>query len=114
MSDPVPPAIAPDTPEAPFPPSLRLLKWLVIILTLTMIGGVITVVGLLVTRMPQAFSAAAPTLPESLTLPEGLEPAAITFGTDWIAIVTTDDRILIYGRNGTLRQDLRISPAPGP
>lgn len=71
-------------------------------------------VGLLVTRMPQAFSAAAPALPEGLTLPEGLEPAAITFGTDWIAIVTTDDRILIYGRNGTLRQDLRISPAPGP
>ncbi|MFM7335124.1 MAG: DUF6476 family protein [Tabrizicola sp.] len=114
MSDPVPPAIAPDTPEAPLPPSLRLLKWLVIILTLTMIGGVITVVGLLVTRMPQAFSATAPTLPEGLTLPEGSKPAAITFGTGWIAVVTADDRILIYGRNGTLRQDLRITPETGP
>ncbi len=79
-----------------------------------MIGGVITVVGLLVTRMPQAFSAQAPSLPEGLTLPEGAEPAAITFGTGWIAVVTTDDRILIYGKNGTLRQDIRISPDPGP
>ena len=114
MSDPVPPAFTPDAPEAPLPPSLRLLKWLVIILTLTMIGGVITVVGLLVTRMPQAFSATAPILPEGLVLPEGLEPAAVTFGSGWIAVVTTDDRILIYGRNGTLRQDLRISPEPGP
>ena len=114
MSDPAPPVIIPDAPEAPLPPSLRFLKWLVIVLTLTMIGGVITVVGLLVTRMPQAFSATAPTLPEGLTLPEDTKPAAVTFGTGWIAVVTTDDRILIYGKNGTLRQDIRISPAPGP
>lgn len=79
-----------------------------------MIGGVITVVGLLVTRMPQAFSAHPPSLPEGLTLPEGADPAAVTFGTGWIAVVTTDDRILIYGKNGTLRQDIRISPTPGP
>jgi hypothetical protein len=72
------------------------------------------VVGLLVTRMPQAFGAAAPSLPDGLTLPEGTDPAAITFGKGWIAIVTTDDRILIYGRNGTLRQELRLSPEPGP
>jgi Flp pilus assembly protein protease CpaA len=110
MSDPA----TPDAPDAALPPSLRLLKWLVILLTLTMIGGVITVVGLLVTRMPQAFSATAPNLPEGLRLPEGTQPAAITFGAGWIAVVTTDDRILIYGRNGTLRQDLRISPVPGP
>ncbi|WP_128514027.1 DUF6476 family protein [Tabrizicola thermarum] len=114
MSDPVPPVIAPDPSEAPLPASLRLLKWLVILLTLTMIGGVITVVGLLVTRMPQAFSTTSPTLPEGLTLPAGTEPAAITFGSDWIAVVTTDDRILIYGRNGALRQELRLTAPAGP
>lgn len=114
MSDPAPPVIIPDAPEAPLPPSLRFLKWLVIVLTLTMIGGVITVVGLLVTRMPQAFSTTAPTLPEGLILPDSTKAAAVTFGTGWIAVVTTDDRILIYGKNGTLRQDIRISPAPGP
>jgi Flp pilus assembly protein protease CpaA len=82
----------------------------VIVLTLTMIGGVITVVGLLVTRMPQAFQAPAPTLPEDFTLPEGTEAEAVTFGTGWIAVVTTDDRILIFGRDGQLRQEVAITP----
>ncbi len=96
------------------PPSLRLLKWLVIILTLTMIGGVITVVGLIVTRMPKAFTARVPVLPANLTLPEGKEAAAITFGTGWIAVVSTDDHILIFDENGVLRQDVTIPPPPGP
>lgn len=81
-----------------------------IVLTLTMIGGVITVVGLLVTRMPQAFQTPAPTLPEDFTLPEGTEAEAVTFGTGWIAVVTTDDRILIFGRDGQLRQEVAITP----
>jgi Flp pilus assembly protein protease CpaA len=110
MSDPV----TPDAPDAVLPPSLRLLKWLVILLTLSMIGAVITVVWLLVTRMPHSLAGSAPSLPENLTLPEGTRPAAVTFGTGWTAVVTTDDRILIYGTNGTLRQDIRISPDPGP
>mgnify|MGYP003437732235 CR=1 FL=1 len=92
------------------PPSLRLLKWLVILLTLTMIGGVITVVGLLVTRMPQAFSAPAASMPDGFTLPEGAKAEAVTFGTGWIAVVTTDDRILIFGRDGRLRQEVAITP----
>jgi Family of unknown function (DUF6476) len=103
----------PATPEAPLPPSLRLLKWLVIVLTLTMIGGVITVVGLIVTRMPQAFSS-GPTLPANLTLPDGSRASAVTFGTGWTAVVTTDDRILIFGRDGELRQEVQITPAPAP
>jgi Flp pilus assembly protein protease CpaA len=104
MSDPT------DAPDPALPPSLRFLKWLVIILTLTMIVGVITVVAVLVTRMPQAFSAPAPSLPDGVTLPEGSEARAVTFGTGWIAVVTTDDRILIFGRDGQLRQDVAIQP----
>ena len=110
MSDPV----TDDASDAALPPSLRLLKWLVILLTLSMIGGVITVVGLIVTRMPQAFTAAAPSLPEGLTLPNGTSAAAVTFGTGWIAVVTTDDRILIFGKDGTLRQEVRIAAPPAP
>lgn len=102
----------PDAPELTLPPSLRLLKGLVVVLTLTMIGGVITVVALLVTRMPQAMTASAPALPESLVLPAGAKAQAVTFGTGWIAVVTTDDHILIYGSDGTLGQDLVITP-PG-
>ncbi len=81
-----------------------------IVLTLTMIGGVITVVGLLVTRMPQITNAAPPTLPDTIALPQGAKPAAVTFGTGWIAVVTTDDRILIFEPDGTLRQDVSIAP----
>lgn len=96
------------------PPSLRLLKWLVIILTLTMIGGVITVVGLIVTRMPQAFTATPPELPEGFALPDDKAPAAITFGTGWIAVVTTDDTILIFGKDGKLRQEMIINLTASP
>jgi Flp pilus assembly protein protease CpaA len=110
MSDPV----TPDAPDPVLPPSLRLLKWLVIVLTLTMIGGVITVVGLIVTRMPQAFSAGAPMLPEDLILPAGAKPAAVTFGAGWVAVVTTDDRLLVFGPDGTLRQEVAIATEPAP
>ena len=106
MSDPA----TPEAPDPALPPSLRLLKWLVIVLTLTMIGGVITVVGLLVTRMPQAFSAVGPSLPEGFTLPEGTKAEAVTFGTGWIVVVTTDERILIFGRDGRLRQEVVLTP----
>ena len=91
------------------PPSLRLLKGLVIVLMITMIVGVITVVGLLVTRMPQAFSAVGPSLPDGFTLPAGAKAEAVTFGTGWIAVVTTDQRILIFGRDGTLRQEVTLT-----
>ena len=98
-----------DTPDAEgLPPSLRFLKALVIVLTLTMIGGVITVVWLLVTRMPQPFRA-TPTLPDSLQLPEGTTAAAVTSGQGWIAVVTTNSHILIFAADGTLRQDIPIS-----
>ena len=105
----------PDTPETEvLPPSLRLLKWLVIVLTLTMIGGVITVVGLIVTRMPQAFVAPAPMLPDGFALPRGTEAAAVTFGTGWVAVVTTDNRILIFGRDGTFRQEVPLATGETP
>lgn len=110
MSDPA----TPDAPDAALPPSLRLLKWLVILLTLSMIGGVITVVWLIVTRMPATFPTPAPTVPEAVTLPVGRKAAAVTFGKGWIAVVTTDEHILIFGTDGTLRQEVTISPASGP
>ena len=100
-----------DTPaQEALPPSLRLLKWLVMILTATMIVGVITVVGLLVTRMPKVTPPL--TLPDQLVLPEGVQAAAVTMGRDFIAVVTEDDRILIYGRDGTLRQDIALTAQP--
>jgi hypothetical protein len=92
--------------EPELPPSLRFLKHLVTVLMIVMIVGVITVVGLLVTRMPSA--PIGPVLPDALALPAGAKAAAVTMGTGWIAVVTTDDRILIYDTTGNLRQELQI------
>lgn len=100
-----------DAPEGEaLPPGLRFLKWLVIVLTLTMIGGVITVVAVIVTRMPQATR--GPVLPDALLMPDGATAAAVTAGQGWFAVVTTDDRILIFGANGQLRQEVAVTPAP--
>ena len=103
-----------DTPIEPgLPPSLRLLKVLVIVLMITMICGVITVVGLLVTRMPNANSL-PPALPASLQMPAGAMAQAITTAPGWIGIVTTDNRILIFTPQGALQQEITIAPIPAP
>lgn len=102
-----------DQTDPPLPPGLRALKWLVIVLTLTMILGVITVVTLLVIRMPQAFSAVPGRLPETITLPPGTEAQAVTFGRGWIGVVATGqdgDRFLLYAPDGRLRQEIALSP----
>ena len=91
------------------PPGLRFLKALVVLLTLTMIGGVITVVWVIVTRMPQAMQR-APALPDSIALPDGTRATAFTQGADWYAVVTADDRILIFDRaTGALRQTVKLT-----
>ncbi|GAB1480711.1 DUF6476 family protein [Paracoccaceae bacterium] len=103
-----------DTPDADrLPPSLRFLKALVIILMITMIAGLIAVVTLLVTRLPDPN--AAPRLPEGLALPEGAVPAAVTLGTGWIAVVTEDDRILIFlTADGRLLQEVKVDLPKAP
>ena len=100
-----------DTPDyPPLPPSLRFLRGLVIVLMITMICGVITVVWLLVTRMPDAN--ASPVPPKGLALPAGAVPTAVTAGQGWMAVVTEDQRILIFNTDGSLRQEVQIQPAP--
>jgi len=97
----------PDDDRA-LPPALQWLKWLVMILTLSLIGGVITVVWLLVTRLPMP--SAHPTAPASLEMPAGAVAAAVTMGSGWVAVVTTDNRILIFGADGKFWQDIAVTP----
>ncbi len=86
------------------PPGLRFLKGLVIALTITMIVGVITITGLLVTKLRGPLP-----LPETITLPGGTTAQAVTVGADWVGIVTTDNRILIFDRlTGALRQEISL------
>ncbi len=49
-------------------------------------------------------------LPDQVTLPEGVRADAVTMGQGWYAIVTDDDRILIFDRaSGELRQSVEIA-----
>ncbi len=75
---------------------------------ITMIVGVITVVWLLVTRMPDGN--ALPAFPPELALPQGAQPLAVTQGPGWIGVVTTDSRFLIFAPDGSLRQEITVRP----
>lgn len=87
------------------PANLKFLRLLVTVLTSVMIGGVVIVIALLVMRL----SDDALPWPENIALPEGVQPQAVTAGQGWVAVVTQDDRILIYDTiSGTLRQEVQI------
>ena len=94
-----------DTPE--LPANLAFLRRLVTVLTIIMIGGVVTVVALLVIRL-NADPAPLP-LPDRITLPDGMTATSFTVGSDWYGVVTEDDLILIYDQvTGALRQTVTI------
>lgn len=87
-------------------PSLKWLKWLVTTLMVVMIAGFIVLIALLVTRFPGARGVS---LPDAITLPGGTVPVAFTQTADWWAVVTEDDRILIFARDGALIQTVNIA-----
>ncbi|WP_158241867.1 DUF6476 family protein [Tabrizicola sp. TH137] len=96
-----------DTPDTgALPPSLIFLKWLVIVLMVTMIGGVITIVGLLVTRMPDGSSVG---VPEAVVLPEGERAAAVTVAVGMLLVVTESQRLLVFDRMGTLIREVDLA-----
>lgn len=74
---------------------------------ITMILGVITVVWVLVTRMPDG-RAQIPTLPPDIVLPAGQKAQAITFGKGYSIVVTDAQLLLIFDATGHLAhsQDL--------
>ena len=85
---------------------LKYLKVLVTALTLTMIGGFLTIVALFVMRFNEMSGVE---LPDDVALPDGVQATAFTRGDDWFAIVTDSDEILIYSRlTGNLRQRITI------
>ncbi|MCZ0813404.1 MAG: DUF6476 family protein [Pseudomonadota bacterium] len=93
-------------PQPVDPAMLRYLRLLVTILTGTMIAGVLVIIFLLVTR----FADKGPDLPEAIELPGGASAQAFTQGRGWFAVVTDDDRILIYDRvTGQLQRTVQIT-----
>jgi len=77
----------------------------VTVLTAVMIGGVLVVIVLLVTRLRDD----GPDIPAAITLPDGATAQAFTQGRGWYAVVTQDDQILIFDQlTGKLRQTVTI------
>jgi hypothetical protein len=94
-----------ETPEPVEPANLRFLRLLVTGLTGIMIVGLVVVVALIVIRLNDD----GPTMPDQITLPEGVSASALTIGEGWWAVVTDDNRILIYDQmTGALRQEVEI------
>ena len=79
-----------------------------------MIGGLITIIVLIVIRVPTVFRTVEDPLrlPDRISLPAGATATAFTRGHDWFAVVTDRDEILIFdARDGALRQKIAIAPA---
>ena len=97
--------------EAPQPVddgTLKFLRLLVTVLTGTMILGLLVIIGLFVIK----FSEKPLALPDGLALPAGTEAAAFTRGKGWAAVVTEDNRILIFSaETGALLQEIEVTAA---
>ena len=94
-----------DTPEPVEPANLRFLRQLMTVLTVVMIGGLVLVVGLLVTR----FYSSGTEMPASIELPDGSKATSFTRGDTWYAVVTADSQILIFdAMTGQLKQTIEI------
>lgn len=96
-----------DSPEVlPEPANLRFLRRLVTGLTATMIIGLVAIFVLIVMTFSRASNIQTLT---DIKLPAGVTATSYTKGSDWYAIVTTDDQILIYNADDqTLRQTIKI------
>ena len=94
-----------DTPQPVDEKTLKFLRLLVTVLTGTMILGLLVIIALFVIK----FSQTRPRLPEEIVLPEGAKVQAFTQTAKWYAVVTTDNRILIYGpTTGNLLQEIEV------
>ena len=86
------------------PPGLRFLRQLVTVLTVVMIVGVVLIAALLVIRLNQPAFA----IPDQITLPAGTVAVSYTQTQDWFAVVTDENKILIFDLNGQLTQEVDV------
>ncbi|ADE86538.1 DUF6476 family protein [Rhodobacter capsulatus] len=88
------------------PPEVKFLKILTTTLAGVMIFGLLTIIFLLVTRLPGATK--LPALPAAITLPAGEKAEAVTFGRGFTVVVTESGRVLVYRPDGGLAQDVAL------
>ena len=90
--------------EFELPPGLRFLRQLVTVLTVVMIVGVVLIAALLVIRLNQPALA----IPDQITLPPRTTAISYTQTQDWFAVVTDENKILIFDLNGQLIQEVGV------
>jgi uncharacterized protein YqhQ len=90
--------------EFELPPGLRFLRQLVTVLTVVMIVGVVLIAALLVIRLNQTALA----IPDQITLPPRTTAISYTQTQDWFAVVTDENKILIFDLNGQLIQEVDV------
>lgn len=100
-----------DPSELAEPANLKFLRVLVSVLTGTMILGVLVLITLIVIR----FNETSTSFPGTITLPAGTNAQAFTQTKHWYAVVTQDDRILIYNRDtDALVQEIQVQSTGTP
>lgn len=72
---------------APEPAPIRRLRQLVTLLTLTLIVGMVVIVGLMIYRLGPG---ATPTLPDQIALPSGESLISYSRSPDWTVLITRD------------------------
>lgn len=91
------------TDPQPVPPEVRFVKRLVVVLTSVMIIGIAVITGLLALRLSAPPAPLA--LPDTLALPDGVVPQAVTLARDWVLVLDdTGSEVLLFDRaSGALR-----------
>jgi hypothetical protein len=70
-----------------------------------MIAGIIIVIALLVIKLQPSNIK----IPDNIILPKGSTAISYSQGSDWIAITTSDNNILIFdGKTGVIRHKINI------
>ncbi len=104
--------MSPLTEDQPEPPKLRFLRRLVVVLTATMIVGLLTIMVLIVMTLMRK-PAVTPDMAKTIAIPSGETAQAFTQGSSWAAVVTKDEggteRIHIFDpSSGEIRQTVDI------
>ena len=91
------------------PANLRILRYLVLAMTIVFIVGFSIVVVLVYLQFVKARNGFEGSFPDYIELPEGTKAQSFTKGRGWYAIVTQDDKILIFdSTSGELAKSVDI------
>ncbi|MDE0112740.1 MAG: DUF6476 family protein [Albidovulum sp.] len=91
------------------PANLRVLRYLVTAMTIVFIVGFSIVVVLVYLQFVNARNGFESNFPDFIELPEGVEAQSFTRGNGWHAVVTQDDKILIFeSASGKLTKSVDI------